>query len=136
MSTNFSKQSMTKKVLLCLSIVSIGSSAILGAATQASATDVKAGPIWNNDDAKAKCPVAAAAVGYEWNGQWRTTVQGKESVCGLSAKKTARSVKAGPIWNNDDAKAKCPVAAAAVGRKWDGQWRTTIQGQASECDVN
>lgn len=39
MSTNFSKQSMTKKVLLCLSIVTIGSSAILSSATQASATD-------------------------------------------------------------------------------------------------
>lgn len=46
-------------------------------------SDVKAGPIWNNDDAKVKCPVAAAAVNREWNGQWTTTVEGQESVCGL-----------------------------------------------------
>jgi len=45
--------------------------------------DVVAGPIWNNDDAKVKCPVAAAAVNREWNGAWTTTVWGKESVCGL-----------------------------------------------------
>ena len=84
MSNNFSKQSIKKQVLLSLGIIMIGSSAILGAATQAFARDVKAGPIWNNEDAKAKCPVAEAAVGQAWNGQWRTTIQGKESVCGLN----------------------------------------------------
>lgn len=46
-------------------------------------SDVKAGPIWNNDDAKVKCPVAAAAINREWNSQWITTVEGQESVCGL-----------------------------------------------------
>jgi Mannan-binding protein len=71
-------------VLLGLSITTIGTAAILGSATQASARDVKAGPIWNNEDAKVKCPVAAAAVGGEWNGQWVTTVWGKESVCGVN----------------------------------------------------
>ena len=136
MSNNFSKQSIKKQVLLSLGIIMIGSSAILGAATQAFARDVKAGPIWNNEDAKAKCPVAAAAVGQAWNGQWTTTIQGKESVCGLSAQKNSGDVKAGPIWNNEDAKAKCPVAAAAVGRAWNGQWTTTIQGKESVCGLN
>ena len=73
-------------VLLGLSVTTIGTSIILGAATQASAKDVKAGPIWNNEDAQIKCPVAAAAVGGEWNGQWRTTIWGKESVCGVNRK--------------------------------------------------
>ena len=135
MTINFSKQSLKKQVLLCLGIVTIGTSTILGSATQAAATDVKAGPIWNNEDAKAKCPVAAAAVSRQWNGQWTTTIQGKESVCGLVAKKY-RNVKAGPIWNNEDAKAKCPVAAAAVSRQWNGQWTTTIQGKESICGLN
>ncbi|MCW5313452.1 hypothetical protein GTQ43_06410 [Nostoc sp. KVJ3] len=48
-----------------------------------SPSEVKAGPIWNNDDAKIKCPVAAAAVNRQWNGNWITTIWGKESVCGL-----------------------------------------------------
>lgn len=46
--------------------------------------DVPAGPIWNNDDAQIKCPVAAAAAGGTWNGQWVTTIPGKMSVCGVN----------------------------------------------------
>ncbi len=45
------------------------------------ALDAKAGPIWNNDDAKVKCPAACAAIGGTWNGHWRTTVEGQASVC-------------------------------------------------------
>ena len=97
----------------------------------ASALDVKAGPIWNDGDAKEKCPVATAAVGGTWNGQWRTTEWGKMSVCGVDYVK----VKAGPIWNNDDAKEKCPVAAAAAGGTWNGQWKTTEPGVMSVCGV-
>ncbi|MGB7711451.1 MAG: mannan-binding lectin [Microcoleus sp.] len=47
--------------------------------------DVKAGPIFSNDDAKVKCPVAAAAANGVWNGQWATTVPGTMSVCGVKA---------------------------------------------------
>nr|WP_254305725.1 mannan-binding lectin [Sphingopyxis sp. BSNA05] len=43
--------------------------------------DVNAGPIWNQQDARRKCPAVAASQGGEWTGQWRTTVQGKMSVC-------------------------------------------------------
>jgi hypothetical protein len=82
MSTNFAKQCMKKKILLGLSMVAIASSALLSA-TPATAKDVDAGPIWNNNDAKVKCPAATAAVNRKWNGQWRTTVTGKASVCGL-----------------------------------------------------
>ncbi len=47
------------------------------------AWDVDAGPIWNNDDAKAKCPgVCSNKSGGTWNGNWTTTVPGKMSVCG------------------------------------------------------
>ncbi|PSB55186.1 mannan-binding lectin [Chamaesiphon polymorphus] len=78
-------------VLLGLSVTTIGTSMLLGSAAQASTKDIKAGPIWNNEDAQVKCPVAAAAVGGEWNGQWRTTIWGKESVCGIT-KKPSRKV--------------------------------------------
>jgi hypothetical protein len=96
----------------------------------ASALDVNAGPILSNEQAKSKCPVAAAAVGGTWNGQWRTIVPGKMSVCGVDW------VNAGPIWSNNDAKSKCPVAATAAGGTWNGQWKTTVPGSMSVCGVN
>ena len=84
MSTNFAKQSIQKKILLGLSLVAIASSALLNATSAtATARDVNAGPIFNNNDAKVKCPALAAAVGGKWNGQWRTTVAGKFSFCSI-----------------------------------------------------
>ena len=44
-------------------------------------------------------------------------------------------VPAGPIWSNDDAQLICPAVAAASGGTWNGQWVTTIPGQASVCGV-
>lgn len=46
------------------------------------ATDVNAGPIWNNDDAKVKCPKVCTNANATWNGQWKTTVPAQQSVCG------------------------------------------------------
>ncbi|MFN6156527.1 MAG: mannan-binding protein, partial [Dolichospermum sp.] len=44
---------------------------------------MNAGPIWNNNDAKSKCPVATARIGGTWNGKWKTTVPSVMSVCGV-----------------------------------------------------
>lgn len=44
--------------------------------------DVITGPISNNDDALIKCPAVCASYGGEWNGQWKTVVEGKMSICG------------------------------------------------------
>jgi hypothetical protein len=46
------------------------------------AVDVPAGPIWNNDHAKQVCPAVCTAAGGHWNGNWRTVIWGKSSVCG------------------------------------------------------
>jgi len=46
--------------------------------------DVDAGPIWNNDDAKTKCPGVCGKTKGVWNGNWKTTVPGQMSVCGCS----------------------------------------------------
>jgi Mannan-binding protein len=46
--------------------------------------DVPAGPIWNNDDAQAKGPVVAASYNGQWNGQWKTIIEGKMSVIGVN----------------------------------------------------
>lgn len=48
---------------------------------QCQATDVQAGPIWNNTDAQQKCVQTCKTKGG-WNGNWTTTVPGQMSVCG------------------------------------------------------
>jgi len=47
-----------------------------------------------------------------------------------------RWVNAGPIWNQQDARVKCPVVAYAVDGRWTGQWRTTRQGRMSVCEID
>ena len=42
--------------------------------------DVEAGPLWNDTDAARKCPQVCAP--ERWSGAWRTTIQGRMSVCG------------------------------------------------------
>ncbi len=81
---------------------------------------VNAGPIWNNDDAKQKCPAIikqqastlapsgkSTAPALSWNKQWRTTTEGKMSVCGTNK---GFDIQAGPILNNQDAQEKCNTA--------------------------
>jgi hypothetical protein len=48
--------------------------------------DVLAGPVWNNDDAKAKCAAICASYGGTWNGQWKTVVPGRMSIAGCTFK--------------------------------------------------
>ena len=110
---------------------------------------VEAGPIWNDIDAKMKCPRAASAAGAKWTGQWWTTVPGQMSVCQITRDagwnsggggsggggKSKNTVDAGPIWNDIDAKMKCPRAASSVGAAWTGQWWTTVPGRMSVCEI-
>jgi hypothetical protein len=51
------------------------------------------------------------------------------------AHKAPINVEAGPIWNQADAQTKCPQIAKANGGVWDGQWRTTIPGRMSVCEL-
>ena len=102
--------------------------------------NIPTGPIWNNDDAKAKCEAACAAHMGTWNGQWSTVVEGEMSVCGCTytiggtgSTTFTLNVPAGPIWNQDDAKAKCPVVCASYGGTWNGEWSTIIEGKMSVC---
>jgi hypothetical protein len=43
--------------------------------------DQLAGPIWNNEDARAKCPGVCSPFGATWTGHWRTIIWGRMSVC-------------------------------------------------------
>lgn len=96
-----------------------------------STVDFEAGPIWDNEDAKGKCPKTCEANHGSWNGQWRTTVWGKMSVCGCDV--CCKDVDAGPIWNNADAKQKCPEVCKRVESNWNGQWVTTVPCEMSVC---
>jgi Mannan-binding protein len=76
----------------------------LPAVAAAQPHDVNAGPIWNQGDAERKCPSVCRSP-ERWNGQWRTTVPGKMSVCGCFMEAPppppplAHGVSAGPTWN-------------------------------------
>lgn len=67
----------------CLSVVvALVRLAVPSAASaQTRTVTVEAGPIWSQSDAEKKCPEVAKANGGVWNGQWRTTVPGRMSVC-------------------------------------------------------
>jgi hypothetical protein len=107
---------------------------------QSRTVDVEAGPIWSQSGAESKCPEVAKANGGTWNGHWRTTVPGRMSVCEIrlsrpSGKYVTKSVEAGPIWNQSNAEKKCPEVAKANGGTWNGQWRTTVPGRMSVCEI-
>lgn len=108
-------------------------------AAQTRTTEVEAGPIWSNSDAQKKCPEIAAKNNGTWDGQWRTTVPGRMSVCEIRlssrGRYTVKSIDAGPIWNQSDAEKKCPEIAAKNNGTWDGQWRTTVPGRMSVCEI-
>jgi hypothetical protein len=119
--------------LLCLVLPS-------AAWAQTRTTSVEAGPIWNQADAQRKCPEVAKANGGTWNGQWRTTVPGRMSVCELRlspsrGRYVVEAIEAGPIWSQSDAETKCPEVAKTNGGTWNGQWRTTVPGKMSVCEV-
>lgn len=42
--------------------------------------------------------------------------------------------QAGPIWNNQDAKLKCPPICVSHKQVWTGSWKTTVVGKMSECE--
>ncbi len=101
--------------------------------------EVEAGPIWSQADAERKCPEVAKANGGAWTGQWRTTVPGRMSVCGLKVQGRRKydiiDVEAGPIWSQADAERKCPDVARTNGGAWTGEWRTTVPGRMSVCEL-
>ena len=60
------------------------------ASDEVKSIEIEAGPIWNNDYAKKRCPEvleewlkAHPDMAAEWTGEWRTTIEGKMSVCNI-----------------------------------------------------
>ncbi len=118
------------------------------------AVDVEAGPIWDNDHAKQRCPEVLEGFlksnpgcQAEWTGHWVTTVWGEMSVCNFLIKKpmppqgVTINVEAGPIWDNDHAKQRCPEvlegfleSSPGSHAEWTGHWVTTVWGKMSVCN--
>lgn len=44
-------------------------------------------------------------------------------------------IPAGPIWDQNDANEKAPKIAAAHQGKWNGQWKTVVEGKMSVIGV-
>ena len=116
-------QSFMKKALFFAGAI------VLFTSNNALAVDIKAGPIWNNNDAQQKCPSVCSSL--RWNGQWTTTQQGVTSVCSTTA---GVEIPIGPISNNDDAHVKCPAQLSKT--TWGGRWGTTQPGVMSVCSCN
>jgi hypothetical protein len=49
--------------------------------------------------------------------------------------KVVEPIEAGPIWSQSDAEKKCPEVARKNGGTWNGQWRTTVPGSMSVCEI-
>jgi hypothetical protein len=106
--------------------------------------DVEVGPIWNQRDAETKCNNKAREIGADWTGNWNT-VRAGVSVCGMrmrggggggrwDQRDVLRNIEVGPIWNQNDAVAKCNAKGRELRAEWTGQWRTTQTGRMSECE--
>jgi hypothetical protein len=72
-----------RHIKLFLAVIAAALSLSLAAAPSF-AVDVDAGPIWNNDDAQGKCPQVCGGRA-NWDGNWRTTEAGRNSVCSCRA---------------------------------------------------
>ena len=98
-------------------------------ALPAFAENIEAGPIWNQGHANQVCPAVAQAHGGEWTGHWWTTIPNEMSVCQVQM--PARTVEAGPIWNQE----VCPAIAHSHGAEWTGHWWTTVWNEMSVCQI-
>jgi hypothetical protein len=101
--------------------------------------NIPAGPLWSNAQAQKVGPYIAAAHRGKFTGQWTTVIEGQMSIVEVELNAPSGSnsytmdVLAGPIWNNDDAKEKCPFICASYGGVWNGQWTTVVDGKMSVC---
>ena len=56
--------------------------------------EFSAGPIWNQNDAEAKCPITCANQHGRWTGQWNTVAVARNSVCQCKMHRWRQSIQA------------------------------------------
>ncbi|RVU85785.1 hypothetical protein EOL70_04745 [Leucothrix sargassi] len=121
--------------------------------------EVDSGYIWDANQANTKCPLYAAQNNGRWTGKWRKISTNNRAVCEVEFGAVAqavvtaspttyvplapqpvqssntREVAAGPIWDDNQAKTKCPHIASNNQGTWTGKWRKTGPNHASLCEV-
>ncbi len=103
---------------------------------------IPAGPLWSDEDAKAKAPIIATAHQGKWTGVWNTVVPSQMSVIEVELNvahtgthKYKTNVLAGPLWSNDEAQKVGAAIAASYGAAFTGQWNTIVQGVMSVVEI-
>lgn len=112
---------------------------LLLSAAGGAAKDVDAGWIFNDGDAKVKCPMMCSSAGGTWDGKWKQTGTWSDTCsCKLSGGGSqpakTKDIKAGPIWNDADADTKCPAVCTSHNATWTKNWVTTKEGEMSTCE--
>ena len=72
-------------------------------------------------------------ISFQTVGHWWTTIPNEMSVCQVQM--PARTVEAGPIWNQEHAEQVCPAIALSHGAEWTGHWWTTVWNEMSVCQI-
>jgi len=119
--------------------------------------EISAGTIWDQAQAKRRCPKIAKQAHGKWTGQWRKTGNNNEAVCEIKLQPLARTqapvkpapaptpatshnsreVNAGPIWDQAQANRKCPLIASQAKGNWTGKWRKlNYSTHQSVCEVS
>ncbi|RCJ38861.1 hypothetical protein A6769_07425 [Nostoc punctiforme NIES-2108] len=86
-----------KRLLLPFSSLIVCYLVLVGFSGKTFAIDFPAGPISNNNKAKEECPKVCRNHHYHWHGQWKTTVPGRESVCGCGWALDKKGAKFNPL---------------------------------------
>lgn len=75
------KHTRTSRSFVPATLAALGAALLVSASAAAEVRPVNAGPLWNNAHANRTCPRVCARAGATWTQHWRTTVQGRMSVC-------------------------------------------------------
>jgi hypothetical protein len=75
------KNTLSSRSFVASTLAAFGAALLVAGSASAEVRPVNAGPLWNNAHANRTCPGVCTRAGATWNQQWRTTVQGRMSVC-------------------------------------------------------
>lgn len=57
------------------------------------------------------------------------------TIASAQSSSETRSIETGFLWSYSDAEKQCPRVAAEAGGTWNGQWRMSVPGKTSICEV-
>ncbi len=101
-------------------LAALGAALLLSGSAGAEVRPVNAGPLWNNAHANRTCPGVCVRAGAVWTRQWRTTVQGRMSVCDCNFPDPTPAPGAGTPAPNPVAPTMTPGRYHAQHPHWSG----------------